>query len=162
MQLPLILIGGLISPRGGFDALGLYLGDAITAGFAEQYPEPVIITGAGGSIIGSIGGGSAFKHLPHRGVIDNARRFGLDYPAGYYCPRCNARRVAICHKIPRSFGGNLEPFNLYIDCADCNSKQMNVLTPAQIVALAPYRVRVDLSISGLQRFVDSITGGDNE
>lgn len=158
MRIPLILVNRLMSSGGSFDALGLYLTDAIVTDFSKRYPEPVLLTDDSGSIIGSIGGDTSFKHLPHRGVIENCKRFDLDVPARPECVNCGCTRFAICHRIPRIYGGNLTGFNLYVDCSKCNSLQRDVLTPQQILHLLPYYVNVDLSVKSIRAYIDAIGG----
>lgn len=159
MRVPIILINKFITP-GNFDTIGLYIADNIISDYARRYHDEILLTDNAGVIVGCIGGATAFNHLPHRAVIDNARRYGLDMPAGYTCPNCGGTRVAICHRIPRAYGGNLSPHNLYIDCSHCNARQRDVLTPGQVIALLPFYVVVDISPRAVINWVNNITSED--
>jgi hypothetical protein len=161
MKIPLILVNRLLNGGGAFDALSMYLTDAIITDFNKRYHD-VILLEHNGLIAGSIGGDTSFKHLPHRGVYDNCKRFGLDLPERPKCINCGGDKLAICHKIPRIFGGNLTPFNLYVDCSKCNSLQRDVLTPQQILLLLPYSVNVDLSINSIRKFINTVSGVNHE
>lgn len=159
MRIPLILVGRLVTTASNFDALGVYMHHAILDAYASKYPVDYVIS-YDGLIVGSIGGDTAFRHLPHRSVSDNSKRYGLELPTAPQCATCNSSKLAICHKIPRIYGGNLSPHNLYVDCSVCNSKQREILTPLQLLALLPYWVNIRLDKTTITDYLREITNNE--
>ena len=157
MKIPLILLGKLTHTLASYDVLGEYMQRAIDTAMHSQYHDELILTDASNVIVGSIGGIHAFKHLPHRSLRDNATRYGITIPGIFECALCKYTKLALCHRIPRSYGGNLSPHNLYADCARCNSLQRNILTPQQITALLPYSLDIDISIKSITAFINEVT-----
>jgi len=157
MKIPLILLGKLTHTLASYDVLGEYMQRAIDDAMQDQYHEELILTDASNVIVGSIGGAYAFKHLPHRSLKDNATRYNITIPGIFECDTCKHKKLALCHRIPRSYGGNLSPHNLYADCSHCNSLQRNILTPAQILALLPYSLDIDMSAKTITAFINEVT-----
>lgn len=161
MRIPLILINRLVQRASNFDVLGNYLEHHVYEAFTRKYPNEIIIVDNHDVIVGSFGGATSFSHLPHRSVVDNAKRYGLDDRISPTCSLCGCEKLAICHRIPRVYGGNLSPHNLYLDCSLCNAKQRDVLTPTQIIALLPYHVDVPLSTQFILAYIEKVSS-DNE
>jgi len=155
MRIPLVLVNRMLASASNFDALGIYLQTHIHDAFVEQYPDDVLLIDDVGIIVGSFGGASAFKHLPHRSIADNATRYGIEHVT-VQCTTCNTDKLAICHRIPRAYGGNLSPHNLYLGCALCNARQRDVLTPQQLYALLPYAIHIPFSTVSMLDYVKGL------
>jgi hypothetical protein len=161
MRIPLVLVNRLLAGASNFDVLGNYLQTQIYNAMYEQWIDDVLLVDSTGVIIGSFGGKTAFQHLPHRSVVDNAKRYNLDIPQTPQCILCGNTKLAVCHRIPRAYGGNLSPHNLYLDCSLCNSKQRDVLTPAQLIALLPYAIHIPFYSKDMITYIKEVTHHEN-
>ena len=149
VTLPLPTIA-LLTPRGAVDAYGAFIADAVRAAVARQYAAPVNVDG-----VGAFGGASAFARLPHRAVIDNARRYGVAPAPAFVCNVCGGRDVDICHGIPRIMAGALTAYNLRLDCARCNRIVRDILPPAAVLRLYAYTVTINIGAAALRAYTDA-------
>jgi hypothetical protein len=155
LVLPLPVVGALVS-QGSTDAVRAFVLHQIEHAMSAQYPHPVdvYITLSTDATyrLGSFGGPTAFRRLPHRSVAELTKRYSLDECYIRCAIHGDSAPVDICHGVPRSLGGNLTKANLTLGCGKCNKLQSNTLTPEAYYALLSYYLIVDVSAKAMKEY----------